>query len=107
MTMLFQVEMEVRLPRDMEPAAADELKRVERERAQQLMRDGKWRHLWRVVGHYSNTSIFDVASHDELHVILTSLPLFPFMTMKVTPPVPPPLVHPSGRQVSSQPAKNQ
>ena len=24
-------------------------------------------------------------SHDELHAILTSLPLFPFMTMKVTP----------------------
>jgi muconolactone D-isomerase len=83
--MLFQVEMEVRLPHDMAPAAADELKRVERERAQQLMRDGKWRHLWRVVGHYSNTSIFDVESHDELHTILTSLPLFPFMTMKITP----------------------
>ena len=88
--MLFQVEMEVRLPHDMAPSAADELKRVERERAQQLMRDGKWRHLWRVVGHYSNTSIFDVESHDELHAILTSLPLFPFMTMKVTPSVPPP-----------------
>ena len=83
--MLFQVEMEVRLPHDMAPSAADELKRVERERAQQLMRDGKWRHLWRVVGHYSNTSIFDVAGHDELHAVLTSLPLFPFMTMKVTP----------------------
>ena len=83
--MLFQVEMEVRLPHDMAPSAADELKRVERERAQQLMRDGKWRHLWRVVGHYSNTSIFEVESHDELHAILTSLPLFPFMTMKVTP----------------------
>ena len=31
--MLFQVEMEVRLPHDMAPSAADELKRVERERA--------------------------------------------------------------------------
>src|SRR3954470_22435960 len=84
MKMLFQVEMEVRLPHDMAPSAADALKRVERERAQQLMRDGKWRHLWRVVGRYANTSIFDVESPDELHAILTSLPLFPFMTMKVT-----------------------
>jgi muconolactone D-isomerase len=84
MTMLFQVEMEVRLPHDMAPAAADELKRVERERAQQLQRDGKWRHLWRVVGHYSNVSIFAVENHEELHAILTSLPLFPFMKIKVT-----------------------
>ena len=53
---------------------------------------------WRVVGHYSNTSIFEVESHDELHAILTSLPLFPFMTMKVTP-----LCHPSSiRQDDSE-----
>ena len=43
--MLFQVEMEVRLPHDMIPSAADELKRVERERRSRLMRDGKWHHL--------------------------------------------------------------
>jgi muconolactone D-isomerase len=84
MTMLFQVEMEVRLPHDMAPDAADALKRVERERAQQLQRDGKWRHLWRVVGQYSNISVFDVESPEELHAILTSLPLFPFMTITVT-----------------------
>ena len=83
--MLFQVEMDVRLPHDMAPDVAEELKRVERERAQQLMRDGKWRHLWRIVGRYANTSIFDVESLDELHAILTSLPLFPFMAMTVTP----------------------
>lgn len=82
--MLFQVEMDVRLPPDMPTGQADDLKRVEKARAQQLMRDGKWRHLWRVVGHYANVSIFDVADPDELHQILTSLPLFPFMTMTVT-----------------------
>ena len=46
--MLFQVEMEVRLPNDMPAAAADKLKQVERERAQELQRSGVWRHLWRV-----------------------------------------------------------
>jgi muconolactone D-isomerase len=85
MTMLFQVEMDVRLPHDMAPATAEELKRVERDRAQNLQREGKWRHLWRVAGQYANTSILDVSSPDELHAILTSLPLFPFMTMKVSP----------------------
>ncbi|PWC31394.1 muconolactone Delta-isomerase [Azospirillum sp. TSO35-2] len=82
--MLFQVEMDVRLPPDMAPEHADELKRVERERAQQMQREGKWRHLWRVAGRYANVSIFDVESADELHALLTSLPLFPYMAMTVT-----------------------
>ena len=82
--MLFQVEMDVRLPHDMPAEGADELKRVEKARCQQLMRDGTWRHLWRIAGRYANVSIFDVASHDELHDILTSLPLFSFMAIKVT-----------------------
>jgi muconolactone D-isomerase len=37
-----------------------------------------------VVGAYSNVSIFDVESADELHEILWNLPLFPFMTVAVT-----------------------
>lgn len=82
--MLFQVEMDVRLPHDMAAERAAELKRVEKARAEQLQRDGKWRHLWRVVGRYANVSIFDVAGPEELHEILTSLPLFPFMAIKVT-----------------------
>ncbi|HWK46607.1 MAG TPA: muconolactone Delta-isomerase [Stellaceae bacterium] len=82
--MLFQVEMDVRLPHDMPSAQADDLKRRERELAQKFQREGKWRYLWRIAGRYANVSIFDVASHDELHAILSSLPLFPFMTMTVT-----------------------
>jgi muconolactone D-isomerase len=52
---------------------------VEREKkySQQLQRAGKWPHLWRIVGQYANFSIFDVASNDELHQILSNLPLFP------------------------------
>ncbi|WP_298379312.1 muconolactone Delta-isomerase [Azospirillum sp.] len=82
--MLFQVEMDVRLPHDMKPEVVDELKRVERERAQSLQHEGKWRHLWRVAGRYANVSVFDVESVDELHSLLTSLPLFPYMAIKVT-----------------------
>lgn len=82
--MLFQVEMDVRIPHDVDPAKASELKRVEKARSQDLQRQGKWRHIWRVAGHYANVSIFDVETHDELHDILMSLPLFPFMEIKVT-----------------------
>ena len=82
--MLYLVHMRVDLPHDLDPARADELKRTEKERALQLQRDGRWVHLWRVAGRYENYSVFDVADHDELHALLTSLPLFPFMDVSVT-----------------------
>jgi muconolactone D-isomerase len=37
------------------------------------------------VGEYSNVSVFDVASNDELHELLAGLPLFPWMDIRVTP----------------------
>jgi len=81
--MLFQVEMDVRLPYDFPAEKA--LKHTERARAQELQRAGIWRHLWRVAGRYSNVSIFDVSGPQDLHDILSSLPLFPFMDMRITP----------------------
>jgi muconolactone D-isomerase len=83
--MLFQVEMNVRLPHDLTIEKADALKQTERARAQELQRAGIWRHLWRVAGRYSNVSIFDVSGPQELHDVLSNLPLFPFMEIQVTP----------------------
>jgi muconolactone D-isomerase len=83
--MLFQVEMDVRLPHDFPAEKAEALKQTERARAQELQRAGIWRHLWRVAGRYSNVSIFDVSGPQDLHNILSSLPLFPFMDMRITP----------------------
>jgi muconolactone D-isomerase len=81
--MLFKVSMTVRLPHTMPGAQADELKARERALAQELQRSGKWRHLWRVAGRYANVSIFDVADNTELHDLLLSLPLFPYMEIEV------------------------
>jgi muconolactone D-isomerase len=81
--MLFHVRMEVRLPHDIPEAKATELKRVEKARAGELQQAGTWRHLWRIAGQYSNISIFDVKDTDELHSVLSSLPLFPFMQIEV------------------------
>ena len=83
--MLFHVRMDVRLPHDLPTETADKLKATERARAQELRRAGKWRHLWRIVGQYSNISIFDVESPTELHDILSGLPLFPYMGIAVAP----------------------
>ena len=37
-----------------------------------------------MAGRYANVSIFDVGSPDELHEIVSGLPLFPYMDIRVT-----------------------
>ncbi|KJZ17527.1 MULTISPECIES: muconolactone Delta-isomerase [Halomonas] len=83
--MLFQVEMTVKLPPDMAPERAAEIKAREKDYAQELQRSGKWRHLWRVAGSYSNVSVFDVADNAELQELVSNLPLFPYMEIRVKP----------------------
>jgi muconolactone D-isomerase len=83
--MLFMAEMEVRLPPDMDPRQADEIRAREREYSQAAQRDGRWLHVWRVAGRYANVSILDVDSVDELHELLSGLPLFPYLDIRVTP----------------------
>lgn len=82
--MLFKVEMDVNVPLGFDAAEFERLKLAEKLRFQELQRDGTWRHIWRVVGQYANVSIFDVSSNSALHDILMSLPLYPFMDVRVT-----------------------
>ena len=83
--MLFAVRMDVDLPRDLDPTVRQETVAREKAYSQELQRSGEWQHIWRIVGRYSNVSIFDVASNERLHEILWGLPLFPYMTIEVTP----------------------
>ncbi|MEP2988640.1 MAG: muconolactone Delta-isomerase [Parasphingorhabdus sp.] len=82
--MLFMVEMVVNPPLDIDKDEFEALKATEKARAEELQNSGKWRHLWRVTGQYANVSIFDVADAQELHDIMMSLPLYPFMDVHVT-----------------------
>jgi muconolactone D-isomerase len=83
--MLFCVRMEVSIPRDLDPAEREATVARERTYSQELQRGGEWAHIWRIVGLYSNISIFDVESNARLHEILSNLPLFPYMRIEVTP----------------------
>jgi muconolactone D-isomerase len=82
---LYHVRMDVHPPQGGDPAEFEQLKAKEKAFSQDLQRQGKWVHLWRIAGQYSNISVLDVESHDELHAILSGLPLFPFMEIEVTP----------------------
>jgi muconolactone D-isomerase len=82
--MLFHVHIVVRVPHDANQEKIKALSSAEVDRAQTLQREGKWLHIWRVVGKWENISIFSVNELAELHEILTSLPLFPYMRIEVT-----------------------
>ena len=83
--MLFHVRMDVRIPQDLDPEVRAAVLAKEKAYSQELQRSGKWPHLWRIVGEYANVSIFDVAGNDELHDLLSGLPLFPYMEITVMP----------------------
>lgn len=83
--MLFHVKMTVNLPHDLPAQETAEILQREKSYSQDLQAKGKWRHIWRIAGHYANVSIFDVADNDELHTLLSGLPLFKFMDIEVMP----------------------
>jgi muconolactone D-isomerase len=83
--MLFAVKMDVDLPVGMDPGERSDTLAREKAYSHKLQRAGKWPHIWRIAGQYSNLSILDVADNDELHDLLWNLPLFPYMSIEVTP----------------------
>jgi muconolactone D-isomerase len=82
---LFHVTMDVDIPYDLDPTTRVDVLAREKSYTRDLQAQGKWIHLWRVVGQYANVSIFDVESSDEMHDILWNLPLFEYMTVRITP----------------------
>jgi len=89
--MLFAVKMDIDLPVGMDPGERSDILAREKAYSHELQRAGKWPHIWRIAGQYSNLSIFDVTDNNELHDLLWNLPLFKFMSVEVTPLA----VHPS------------
>ncbi|QFY77747.1 muconolactone Delta-isomerase [Alcaligenes faecalis] len=83
--MLYLVHMIVDIPDSLPAEEAARIKAEEKAYSQDLQRSGKWPHIWRVVGQYANYSVFDVESNEELHNMLSALPLFPYMQISVTP----------------------
>ncbi|MDF0717495.1 muconolactone Delta-isomerase family protein [Muricauda sp. 334s03] len=81
--MLYCVEMEVNIPETWDEEKIKDYITREQATSQKYQKSGEWVYLWRVAGQYSNISILNVESPDELHKILTELPLFPYMDITV------------------------
>jgi len=82
--MLYLVHTELNIPDSVPVDVGTQMRLSEKEYSQELQRQGRWASIWRVVGEHASYSILDVESHDELHAILSGLPLFPYMKIQVT-----------------------
>ncbi|MCP2353561.1 muconolactone D-isomerase [Nonomuraea thailandensis] len=77
------VNIEIDWPPETDLAVKEEMFAAELARGQELARAGQLRRLWRIPGRWANWSLYEVADATELHNALTSLPLWPWMTVQV------------------------
>jgi muconolactone D-isomerase len=83
--MRFFLSIRVQLPGEWTTEQRADLVRRETEAAVDLIHRGVLRRTFRVVGQLANASIWETDTPEELHAVLQSLPMYPFMTISVTP----------------------
>jgi muconolactone D-isomerase len=83
--MEFLVEIDVRLPGDLEQSRRAELLRAEAVRGGELATAGVIRAIWRVPGRLANRGIWSAPDATSLHEAIASLPLWPYLDVTVTP----------------------
>ena len=79
----FLVRIEIRLPPELPEPQRAQLLDAESARGRELIEAGKLRRIWRIPGRMANVSLYDVADADELHELLSSLPLARWMDIRV------------------------
>ncbi|WP_237740626.1 muconolactone Delta-isomerase family protein [Ornithinimicrobium pekingense] len=77
------VRMTVTLPPDLDPEVREQLVAAEKAYSQRLQQEGRIAAIWRVAGQFANYCLFDVASHDELHELVSGLPMFGYIQAEV------------------------
>lgn len=79
----FLVEIEIELPPSTPDAERAALMAAERSRGRELRDAGSIVRIWRVPGRRANVGIWSAADASELHELIASLPLFPWMGVHV------------------------
>jgi len=83
--MEFLVRIQVGLPVDMPASERQSLLDAEAAQARELMADGNLLRIWRVPGRQANVSLYEAPDATELHRMISSLPLWPWMDVRVEP----------------------
>ncbi len=82
--MEFLARLEQHIPPDIDPDLLAEVKAAEYARGRELAEAGTMRRIWRIPGRRAVYALYRVEGPDELHEVLSSLPLFPWMDIEVT-----------------------
>ncbi len=83
--MEFLLEIQIDLPHDLSAEEQSKLIDAERVRGRELAQEGVIRAIWRVPGRFANRAIWSARDATELHSAITSLPLWPYIRVNVTP----------------------
>ncbi len=83
--MQFMAKIVLSLPGDWSSEKLEEMNLTERARSMKMVADGKLKRIYRIAGLRANFSIWETETVEELHEILTSMPLHPYMNIEVYP----------------------
>jgi muconolactone D-isomerase len=83
--MEFLLEIQVDLPHALSAEERSTLINAERVRGRELAEAGVIRAIWRVPGRFANRAIWSASDATALHAAITSLPLWPYIDVNVTP----------------------
>lgn len=91
--MLFMLQIDVNIPANMPQGEKDDLRKRENARAEQLIAQGTMVRIWRIVGRVANFSLWEAPTLEALHEVVMSMPMFPYMSIAVTPLIDHPVTH--------------
>lgn len=80
----FLVRIEIHLPADLDEKDREALVAAERKRGRELVEAGSISRIWRLPGRRANVGVWSAPDADALHARITTLPMFPYMDIKVT-----------------------
>lgn len=83
--MEFLVEIEIEWPPDEDLARRESVFAAELARGRELAEAGVMRRLWRVPGRWANWGLWEADDATALHAAISSLPLWPWMSVRVHP----------------------
>jgi muconolactone D-isomerase len=81
----FLVEIEIEWPPAMPDDERAAILAAEAERGRELRDAGSIVRIWRIPGRRANVGLWAAADASELHELLSSLPVFPWMNIQVRP----------------------
>jgi muconolactone D-isomerase len=81
----FLVRIDVDLPGELDHDERSRLLAAELEHGRELVTAGAIVSIWRIPGGLRNIGIWTAEDPTELHELIASLPLFPWITAEVTP----------------------